>query len=196
MEGPERHLITVGASFPMRGRRRARKHLKSPYAGLLRGCRTHDSSPDPTESDVDTTGQSSAPCGTVPCLVSCERKHQQPVREEPFRSSGEYSRSMKSQSSCQREDRPHGSLHQDGGVRLRVLDCRPSRNRLAAAASGRWRPRVSLLRSCACRHIQFPLGQQVVQIGAQQIGLSRSFACLRPPIFRSQADSHDVAIAI
>ena len=137
MEGPERHLITVGASFPMRGRRRARKHLKSPYAGLLRGCRTHDSSPDPTESDVDTTGQSSAPCGTVPCLASCERKHQQPVREEPFRSSGEYSRSVKSQSNCQREDRPHGSLHQDGGVRLRVLDCRPSRNRLAAAASGR-----------------------------------------------------------
>ena len=55
---------------------------------------------------------------------------------------------------------------------------------------------VSLFRSCAGRHIQLPLGEQVVQIGAQQIGPSRSFACLRPPIFRSQTDSHDVAIGV
>src|ERR1700722_14464809 len=42
-----------------------------------------------------------------------------------------------------------------------------------------------LFRTCACGNIQFPFGEQVIQVGTQQIGLSRSFAGLRPPIFRS-----------
>ena len=55
---------------------------------------------------------------------------------------------------------------------------------------------VSLFGCSARRHIQFPFGKQIIQIGAQQIGVSRSFTCLRAPIFRSQTDSHDVTIAI